>query len=204
MRQFVILILSVVLMFTTAFAHENECGHNNIVIKSSDVGGDWFFDDCASFDIDNGSIIIEFRNRDHTTVEITEDYQLLVDDEIIDLNTKQQKLVEQFYDGSMLLIEHAINIGLRGAGIGMEGAKIGISAMTGLIKVMLTDYEMDDLEYDIERQADELEEQADILDEQGEVIDDIANDLEDSYKMMCRNIPELDNIDRSRCDDNEI
>lgn len=204
MRFLVTLIISATLMFTSAFAYDGEYEHDNIVIKSGNVHGDWFFDDWASFDIDDGSIILEYRDRHHTTVEITEDYQLFVDDEIIDLNDEQQELVREFYDGSMDVIERAIDIGWKGAAIGAEGAKIGIAAVAGLIKVLLTSYEMEDFEYDIEQQAEELEEKAEILEKHAEVIEEMADDLEDIYRQMCRDIPELKDIDRSHFDDDEI
>jgi uncharacterized membrane-anchored protein YhcB (DUF1043 family) len=189
-------------MFTSAFAYDGEHEHDHFIIQSDH--GDWFFDDWASFDIDDGSIILEYRDRHHTRVEITEDYQLLVDDEKVDLNDEQQELVRGFYDGSMDVIERAVDLGWKGAAIGAEGAKIGVAAVAGLIKVLLTSYEIEDFEYDIERQAEKLEKKAEILEEHAEVIEEMADNLEDVYRQMCKEIPQLKDIDRSTFDDDEI
>jgi hypothetical protein len=206
MRTLATLLAILALTLSSTFAYD---GHDGDFVISSQRcdGGDWFFDDWASFDIDDGDIILKYDDPDNTVVRITEDYELYVDGEKVDLDDDQQELVKEFHVGAMEIVDRALEVGWEGAKIGAEGAKIGVAAMTGLLKALLTNYTMEDLEDDLEYEADRLEEKAEVLGEEAEIIEDMAEDLEDVYWDMVEQIdefPKIENRRRHWSDEDEI
>ncbi|MFH1893650.1 MAG: DUF2884 family protein, partial [Candidatus Zixiibacteriota bacterium] len=136
------------------------------------------------FDIEDGSIIMTQRGRHKSRIEITEDYKLYVDGELIETTPEQEKLVAEYYTTSKELVEKAKEIGLEGAKIGLIGAGIGLKAVGGVLKAIFTEYEFEDLEAELDDQTEELQERADELEERAEVIEDLAADLEDVFDEM--------------------
>lgn len=148
----------------------------------------------VDIDFEDGSIIFtdcEFGE----TVEITEDYELYVNDRLVELDENQQELVREYYDLFDEIIEEAKEIGWEGAKIGVSGAKLGLKALGGLFKVIFTSYDSDDLERDMEREADRLEAKAKVLERKAEQIEDLAEDLEDLAYDMAEDIPEIGELD---------
>lgn len=155
---------------------------------------DW--DDDVSFDLDDGTIIIEYdRGRRHREiVEITEDYELYIDGDRIDLDADQRALVREFHEQGMEIVDYAKEIGLEGAKIGVEGAKLGMRAIGCLFKLLSPGYDSDDMEYEMERAAEEIEDRAEELEDRAELIEDMAEDLEYIAEDMRDAIPELDRL----------
>ncbi len=139
----------------------------------------------CEIDIDDGSLIVEKRGRRGVRMEITEDYELFVDNQLIETSDEQQKLVRETYDGSMKLLERAKEIGLEGASIGLEGAKLGMKAVGGVFKMMFTAYDHENLEEDMEHAAEKLEKRADKL-------EIIVEDIEFAFDQLIDKTPELE------------
>ena len=149
-----------------------------------------------SFDLDDGSIIITLTDRRSVEiVEITEDYQLYINDEQIELNADQQKLVQEFHIKGMEIVEYAKELGWEGAKIGVSGAKLGLKAVGNVFKLMFTSYDTDDFEREMEREAAKIEARAERLEEKAEKVEDMADDLEEIAWDMEREIPELRELD---------
>jgi hypothetical protein len=187
MRLFVVLLLAMALLFTTAGAHR----------ESEHYRGHW---DCSSDDrdlsieFDEDVLVMEFHDED-VLVEIMPDYDLYVDSDPIDLSEEQQVLVEEYYDLMTELVWEAQRIGYEGAKIGMAGAAIGVESVAGVLRMFFTSYDSDDLERDVERKASRLEEQAEKLERRAEELEEMAEDLEDLWDEMCDEIPALEGLD---------
>ena len=162
----------------------------NISVRGNHV---FEYDDNTWFDLDDGSVIITHKERGEprSTVEITDSYELYVDDEKIPLTPEQQDLVRDFHVQSLEIVDYAKVIGIEGAKVGLEGAKLGAKAVGCLFKLLLPGYDTDDYENEIEGEAEEIEAKAEVLEEKAEVIEEMADELEDLARDMRRDIPEV-------------
>ena len=186
----VLLIIPVFLMIFTLslFAEKIETNHKDSdhhfkCLKNLEV------------DIDDDILILTCQNDDDLWIEITPDGNLYISDHRVYLDRSQQKLVAEYYDQFMDIIEQAKLIGKEGAKIGVKGAKIGILAAGAVLKMLVTDYDSDDLEDEIEEEAEELEARAEDLEELAEELEEEAEDFEELHYTMKKEIKELDELD---------
>ena len=165
------------------------------VYVSHEDHGD-FWDEDTSFDIDDGTIIIthEYFRGEIDVVEITDDYQLIINDEAVELTPDQKEMVKEFHVRSMEVVDMAKQLGWKGAKIGVEGAKLGLRAVACLFKLMLPDYDTDDYEEEIEREAESIEDQAELLEEDAEEIESMIDDLRELAYDMRDKIPAVDDL----------
>jgi hypothetical protein len=187
MRLFLVSLLAVALLFTTAGAHregEYYRGHSDCS----------FNDDDLSVEFDDDVLVMEFHDED-VLVEIMPDYDLYVDGELIELGDEQSALVEDYYNSMVEVVYEAQRIGYEGAKIGMAGAAIGIESVAGVLAMFFTSYDSDDLERDVERKASRLEARAEELERKAEKLEEMAEDLEDLWSEMCDEIPALEGLD---------
>jgi len=156
-----------------------------------------FHIDClqeAEVDIDNDVIVFTCEYDHDLWVEITPDYDLYVNGEHIELNRRQQRMVAEYYDNFMEIIDQAKVIGKEGAKIGMEGAKIGLAAAGAALKMLACDYDSDDLEEEISDDVEALEERAEELEEMAEELEERADEFEDLHYSMKREIRALNKL----------
>ncbi len=194
MKTLVIVLIAGLIAFGSAADSFAGRHYGRTITVHSD---DWYqLDDDTSFDLDDGTIIITHRgrDRDRCTVEFTEDYELYIDGEEIDLDPQQQALVREFYDQSMDIVDYAKEIGWEGAKVGVEGAKLGLKAIGCLFKLLSPNYDTDDFEDEIEREAERLEIRAELLEDKAEIIEEMVEDLEDIADDLRDDIPELDGL----------
>ena len=154
-----------------------------------------FLSDNMEIELDDGTVIITRHSFHSDVIEITEDYELYINDRHIETNEKQKDLLGKFYTQSVILVEEAEEVGLKGAKIGAKGARLGVKAVGGVLRLLSTEYDVEDLEEEMELQAEELEKEADALEEQAEELEDIADELEELADEMVQNIPELEELD---------
>lgn len=150
--------------------------------------------DRTSFDFRGSSLMIthkDHRGRLTDEVEITRRYELFINDEQIKLDSNQQELVAEFYEGTREIYREAKRIGFEGAGIGIKGAALGVDAVFSLANLLKSDYDMEDYEREIERKAAQLEKEAAKLEKKAEAIERMADDLERTSDRMQEAIPEL-------------
>lgn len=186
MRKVLILVLSLALFTSVAMADSPHA--KSYKMRSS---GMHFLNNC-SIDLDHGSLIIEKKGRRGIKMEINDRYELFVDDIQVETNKEQQKLVVKTYDGTILLVDYAKEIGLEGASIGVEGAKLGLKAVGGVFKMMFTGYDHEDLEEDMERESEKLERRADKLEARADKLEELVEDLEIVYEDLIEKTPALE------------
>ena len=149
----------------------------------------------VNIDIEGSTLVISPEYDHDFAVEITKDYRLYVNGRRINTNSRQQDLVQQYYDTFFNIVESAKDIGLEGAKIGLKGAKIGMQAVLGVLKLMDEDYDSEDLEAEIEAEAQKLEEEAKDLEKFAEEIEYLAEDFEDIHYSLKEEVPELNELD---------
>jgi hypothetical protein len=188
MKKLALLLLVFALMIgSTAWA-----GHSYTIHSSSHTYDE--YDNKVDIDMEDGSILIT-NEDDDVTVEITEDHELLVDDDGVSLDAEQQKLVAAFYTEVVDIREQGIAVGWEGAKIGMDGAKLGAKAIGRLIKMLLTRYDEDDMERDMERDADKIEVKAELLEVKAEVLEKLAHQIEEHTFELFDTVDELKELD---------
>jgi len=151
--------------------------------------------DHVDIDFENTTLVFTFERNHCDVVEITEDYQLYINGELIPTDDDQRKSLRRCYRLADRLSQEAIRIGVEGAHIGVEGAKLGLRGLGGVLKMLLTDYDEDDLERDMERHARRLERKAERLEKKAERIERMAEEFEVAYLKLEDEIPELAEID---------
>jgi len=85
--------------------------------------------------IENDIIVLTYNYENDQWVEITPDYRLFVNGRSINLDRYQNRLVADYYNHFMDIIDQARLIGKEGAIIGVKGAKIAMIAAAGAIKM---------------------------------------------------------------------
>jgi hypothetical protein len=151
--------------------------------------------DDVKIEIESETLIFSCDYDQDLWVEITSESELYISGKYIPLNRYQRKLVGEYYDQFMLILEQAKVIGKEGAKIGVEGAMIGIMAAKAAVLVILSDYELDDMEQKIEEEAEELEERAGELEQLADELEKQADDFEDLHYTMKKEIEELDELE---------
>lgn len=146
----------------------------------------------VSIRIRHESILI-YPNDDRLweDVEITEDRQLYVNGEKINLSRHQEEMVEDYYRMTIDIIQEAHHIGWEGAKVGAHGAKIGLQAVVGIVKLLSPDYDSDDLERDLDRETKKIEKRAEALEDKADDLEDLADELEALHWKMRREIGAL-------------
>ncbi|MFH1845655.1 MAG: hypothetical protein ABIF77_20920 [bacterium] len=147
----------------------------------------------VSIDIEDGTLSIEHDDRGDL-VEVTEDYDLYVNDKHIRTDRQETALLEDFYKTNLKLQVLAMHLGRDGVEIGAEGVKLAATALTRLVKLLSPDYDADDLEAEMEREAEKLEAKAEKLEEKGEVLEEMADRIEELAEELAERIPELDEL----------
>lgn len=159
-----------------------------------------FFDDNIytsddiSIDIDGGSVIITHEDE-NDEIEITDEYELYVNGQLIKTDDHQRELLEEYHTQVMEIKDYAIVIGKEGARVGIEGARVALKAIGGVVKMIFTDYDEDDLDRDMDRATEKIEAKAELLEEKAEKIEDMADDLEDMFYELEEEIPAIAKLD---------
>ena len=171
MKKVIFVAPIILLIFTLSlFAKEIEknnknCDHHFTCLENLEI------------DIDDDILILTCQNDDDLWIEMTAGGNLYISDHRVYLDQHQQKLVAEYYDRFMDIVEQAKLIGKEGAKIGVKGAKIGILAAGAVIKMLVTDYDSDDLDEEMEEEAEELEARAEDLEEMAEELEEEAEKL---------------------------
>ena len=187
MRKIFIVLFLALFAVSGVHAGKRVIYEHDIDIDQHDVE----FSDDINIDIDDGSVILEEEGGDYNTVEITEEYELFVNDRQVKLDQDQQELVKEFHVLVTDIVSEGKSLGWEGAKIGVSGAKLGMKAIGRIFKMLFTDYDEDDFERDMERDAEVLEARAEKLEDRAEVIEDMADDLDYVAKELFEAVPEL-------------
>ena len=190
MKKIVPLLIFLLVLTGSVSAVDHKCKKINTIGKNHIT----CIDD-AEISVRRNTIYITSRDWDEGVVEITEEYELYVDDEFIKLTEYQQELTESYYEMVMQILDDARHIGLKGAKMGVSGAKIGLMAVVGVVKLLSPDYDEEDLERELEEEAEKLEAEAEVLEEEAELIEEIAAELEEVHYELRNEIDSLRKLD---------
>ncbi len=189
MKVIAVYVLAGLLIFAGASSADSDYRVHGVSVQD---GGAF---DGMSFDLDNGTIIMERTGRRVETVEITENHELYINGDRVKLDDDQQKLVREFYEQGMEIVGYAKELGWEGAKIGVSGAKLGLRAVGNVFRLLFTGYDTDDFEREMEREAAKIEAKAEMLEEKAEKVEYMVEELEDIAWEMDREIPELRDLD---------
>jgi len=184
MKSIFILVTVILLVFAPVGFAE----HRHIDLDLFD--GELWEEDGIRVCVDDGSVILTHEYEDDE-IEITDDYELYINDRPIKTDARQRELVQEYHTTVFGIKDRAVEIGLKGAKIGLEGAKIGLQAIGGVFKMILTSYDEDDLDRDMDRATREIEYKAELLEDEAEEIEEMADDIEDIWYDMQEEIPEI-------------
>lgn len=120
-------------------------------------------------DFENGELI--FRENGEIYMVITEDDELFIDGERIELDARGQELVGRYYDTVDDFVEDAMDI----AG---DAAGLGISAAIQALAAVFSGQDMDDFEQRIEEEAREIEASADSMCKRLHALREIETELQ--------------------------
>lgn len=178
----VIRVSAIIMLFSTlVFAHEEK-------IFSDIAKGPVCLNE-KNFKFEDNRIEIYPKDSKYSSIIITENYALYIDDEQIDVSYSAKKLLKLYYKEVYDIRDKAIEIGIAGAKIGISGAKLGLTAVVSLPLLLFGDadeYEerMEAAGEAIEAKAELLEERADDLEEQVEKLEDIEDRLKDRVEEL--------------------
>ena len=180
-------IVSLALMLSIVPTQKGNCSGRDISITNLH---EWQMDD-VEYEIDDRALFLSHDGRKFETIEITEEYELFINDEQIKLDAEQQGLVKDYYDHVMEIVRRAKKIGWEGVRIGLSGAHLGLKAVGGVVEMIFTSYDEDEFERDMDIAAAKLESQAEKLEEKAEILEDLADEMEDIAEQMQEKIPEI-------------
>lgn len=187
------LSLVIVVVFVACICSVGQCrSHPLISCRGHDAS--IFNDDDVEVEFDDGSLLI-INEEEDDEIEITEEYELYVNDRHIETSDEQQELIAEYYNRVQNITEYATMLGIEGAKIGASGVKLGFTAIAKVVKLLSDDYDEDDLEEDMEREAEKLEKKAERLERKADRIEEMVDELEDLHYELKRSIPELKDME---------
>jgi hypothetical protein len=160
--------------------------------SSGDHG--FFRGENVNVDLDGGSIVFTYQDNGET-VEITEQYALLVNGRSVPLGRRDRELVKEYHDLFDTIVEGGKAIGLEGARIGAQGAKIGVAAAIGALRLLANDYDSDDLKTDLDHRGQKMERAAEKLERQARRLERNAERLRNLHEDLRNRIDELDDLE---------
>jgi len=150
-------------------------------------------DDGVDLSFNDGSIVFTHEDDDET-VEITDEYGLIVNHHDVSLDEDQQRLVRKYYISCENLLEEAKQLGLEGARLGVQGVKLGIAAAVGSLKLLSPDYDEEDFEDELDHKSKKIERVAAKLEKRADKLERRAQTLECLHDQLRNDIDELDEL----------
>jgi hypothetical protein len=150
-------------------------------------------DDGVDLSFDDGSIVFTHEDDDET-VEITDEYELIVNGGEVRLDADERRLVRKYYESFEHIIEEAKEIGIEGAKIGVQGAKLGVAATIGALRLLSPYYDRDDLEDELDNKSEKIERVAAKLEKRANKLERRAKALEGLHDQLRSEIDELDEL----------
>ncbi|KAA3600958.1 MAG: DUF2884 family protein [Calditrichaeota bacterium] len=188
MQKLLISLFIVVSIFSQSFAIGGKKGSSYDKVQDME-----FLNlDCdLDFDDDRN---VTFKN-DGSEVKFTSDNEIFIDGEKIKLNSKQKRLVGEFNETFLELLEKVKDIGLEGVELGKDGVELGLEAVSGAFEAMFSDSELEDVEADLEKKANELEVKGEILEKKAKALEKVGDHLKDMKDEIKDKVPELGKLD---------
>jgi hypothetical protein len=147
----------------------------------------------VAVDFDEGSILFTDQESDET-VEITDEYALLVNGHPVQLGRDERKLVEDYYDTFQSVIETGKAVGVEGAHVGVQGLKLGLDAALGVLKLLDENYDQEDLQAELDHKGGKIEREAAKLEKKAHKLELKAERLQDLHAGLRDRVDELDGL----------
>ncbi len=184
-----ILLIGILVMISSTYAGEST--QERYPSKEVKVVSDADY----SINLRDNTIILTPSHGRRESIKITPEYELFLNDHRIQTNDEQQKLIAEYYDRTMELLDMAKDVGLEGAKIGAQGAALGVKAVGSVFKLILPGYDTDDLEREINVESAKIEAKASKLEARAKKLEKEADALKEVQSQMKDAIPELENLD---------
>jgi hypothetical protein len=185
----IVLLSCFILLISSVFAADNTLqkfpANHNVSLDKADY----------SIDLHNSDIILTCSHGKHGSIRITPKYDVYLDDSLIELNGEQKKVVGNYYELTMDLLDKAKDVGLEGAKIGVRGAALGVKAVGNVLKLVLPNYDTEDLERDMERESAKIEAKAADLESEAKELEKLADELKKAQDEMKESIPEIERVE---------
>jgi len=151
------------------------------------------FDDNCKLFRKHGDIIVQ--SEDEEEVAISEDGELWVNGHKVRVRRSERKLLIEYHELAMSLLDRCEDIAEQGVKLGLKGAVLGIKAATGVFKILLPGYSTEDYEKDVEKAAKKLEKKAEKIEDKGDKLQAMSEQLQDIHDELREKIKELDDLD---------
>lgn len=152
-----------------------------------------FRDNDVEVNFDDGSIVFTHEDDDET-VEITDEYELIVNGQAVRLDADERRLVRKYHESFEHIMEEAKEIGIEGAKLGVQGAKLGIAAAVGSLKLLSPTYDEEDFEHELDHKSEKIERVAAKLEERAAKLERRAKTLERLHDQLRGEIDDLDDL----------
>ena len=188
-------ILCVLVLAAVALAPAISSAHPKVHHRH--CSNDFFREGDINVNLEDGSIIYTNEDNDQT-VEITGDYELIVNGSDVHLRADQQRLVREYYDCFEGILGEAKEIAKEGIIVGARSAAIGITAAIEALARLGDDCDTDRAERRLERKLDrdgeKIEAVAAKLEKKAERLERRVKKLEKLHKQLRREISDLDDL----------
>ena len=113
-----------------------------------------FRDNDVEVNFDDGSIVFTHEDDDET-VEITDEYELIVNGQAGTSRCRRAEArLRKYYLSFENIMEEAKQIGIEGARLGVQGVKLGIAAAVGKFELLSPTYDEEDFEDELDHKGD--------------------------------------------------
>jgi len=187
----ILTIICAAALAAVMFAPASIAAHR--IVCGGDDEENLFRDNDVEVNFDDGSLVFTHEDDDET-VEITDEYELIVNGRAVRLDADEQRLVRKYYESFEHIMEEAKEIGIEGAKLGVQGAKLGIAAAVGSLKLLSPDYDGDDLEKELDHKGEKIERVAAKLEKRAKKLERRAKTLECLHDQLRSDIDELDEL----------
>ncbi|MHB2147866.1 DUF2884 family protein [Calditrichota bacterium LG25] len=155
-----------------------------LILWAQNMGLDDF-----NIELDEKNILIKLDSAPWTEIKITENSDLLINGERIDLDRREQKLVAEYYDQTMALIQNAKKLGFESVKLALEAiAKTSLYGISALVGEVFGDY---DAEEELEKVTEEMDKKARSLELRGKKLEKMGDQLQKLHAELFWNVKPL-------------
>ena len=149
---------------------------------------------------EDDDLIVCDRDTDKYLVEITANNDLYVESKKIVLNSRQKRLVQEYYEAQHILFSKRNAIGAKGIHIGIESVKLAATAVSGVVELALSGFDEqveEEFEKEMETQSEELEKHAEGIEDDADDFEYQVDQTNKINRLLTREIDNLYYIDLS-------
>ena len=153
MRYLILTLTAVMLLTNNVFTADLV----EIIVSDSNYSNE--IDSHFVLDFEDGSVILKKMEGSRILFEITDDSQLFINHNHVELTAQQQRLINNYYNLAKKFCLESERLGIEGAKVSVEGALVGLQSVSGTIEIFLSN----GFERGIGNRASRIERKADRL-----------------------------------------